>query len=65
MCEKAPVLILLDEFGKNMEYFTKNNSTADMHLLQMLAESGSGKKALPLFLITMQHMAFEEYADCR
>ena len=63
MCEKAPVLILLDEFGKNMEYFTKNNSTADMHLLQMLAESGSGKKALPLFLITMQHMAFEEYAE--
>ncbi len=63
MCEKAPVLLLLDEFGKNMEYFAKNDSVADMYLLQMLAEYGSGKKALPLFLITLQHMAFEEYSE--
>ena len=63
MCEMAPVLLLLDEFGKNMEYFAKNNNVADMYLLQMLAEHGSGKKALPLFLITLQHMAFEEYLE--
>ena len=63
MCKAAPVLLLLDEFGKNMEYFAKNDSTADMYLLQMLAEYGSGKKALPLFLITLQHMAFEEYSE--
>ena len=63
MCKAAPVLLLLDEFGKNMEYFAKNDSTADMYLLQMLAEYGSGKKALQLFLITLQHMAFEEYSE--
>ena len=63
MCEKAPILLLLDEFGKNLEYFAKNDSAADMYLLQMLAEYGSGKKALPLFLITLQHMAFEEYSE--
>ena len=63
MCDKAPVLLLLDEFGKNMEYFAKNDSMADMYLLQLLAEYGSGKKSSPLFLITLQHMAFEEYAE--
>lgn len=63
LCRAAPVLFLIDEFGKNIEYFTDNDSReGDLFLLQNLAEmSGPGRK-LPLFMITMQHMAFEEYA---
>ncbi len=63
MCKIAPVVIILDEFGKNIEYFTTDETQeSDLFLLQELAEmSGPGRK-IPLSIITLQHMAFEEYA---
>lgn len=63
VAEKFPIIIMIDEFGKNIEYFTTDESQqSDLFLLQELAErSGKGRK-IPLFIVTLQHMAFEEYA---
>ena len=63
LCAVAPVVIMIDEFGKNIEYFTTDEEQqSDLFLLQELAEmSGPGRK-IPLTIITLQHMAFEEYA---
>ena len=59
----SPILIMIDEFGKNIEYFASDESQqSDLFLLQELAErSGKGRK-VPMSIITLQHMAFEEYA---
>ena len=59
----APVLLLVDEFGKNLEAFADSRSDADLFLLQELAEWTRGGDGVPLALITLQHMAFNEYAD--
>ena len=61
LCKKAPVMLLVDEFGKNVEYFTDDDGTGDLFLLQELAEA-SGKRGLPLGIMTFQHMAFDDYA---
>jgi hypothetical protein len=58
----APVLILIDEFGKNLEAFADDANNADLFLLQELAEWTRGNNGIPLAVITLQHMAFDEYA---
>lgn len=60
--EFAPVLLLIDEFGKNLEAFSDARGEADLFLLQELAEWTRGPSGLPLAIVTMQHMAFDEYA---
>lgn len=63
MCAKAPVLVVIDEFGKNIEYFTdEQRGEGDLFLLQAMAEMSGGSNRIPLFIVTLQHMAFEEYA---
>ena len=59
----CPTVIMIDEFGKAIEYFTADESQrSDLFLLQELAEmSGKGRR-IPLSIVTLQHMAFEEYA---
>ena len=59
----APVLLLVDEFGKNLEAFADSHSDADLFLLQELAEWTRGVEGLPLAVVTLQHQAFDEYAD--
>jgi hypothetical protein len=61
MSEVAPILLLIDEFGKNLEAFADAPSEADLFLLQELAEWTRGG-GIPLALVTLQHMAFDEYA---
>ena len=61
LCKKAPVMLLVDEFGKNVEYFTDDDGAGDLFLLQEIVEA-SGKRGLPLYIITFQHMAFDDYA---
>ena len=61
LCSKAPVMLLVDEFGKNVEYFTDDDGSGDLFLLQELTEA-SGKRGLPLYAMTFQHMAFDDYA---
>ena len=54
-----PLLLVIDEFGKNLEAIG-DSSEADPYLLQQLAEAGQGS-GLPLFLLTLQHLSFEDY----
>ena len=61
LCRKAPVMLFIDEFGKNVEYFTDDDGAGDLFLLQELVET-SGKRGLPLGIVTFQHMAFDDYA---
>ena len=46
ICNVAPVMIMIDEFGKNIEYFTTDETQqSDLFLLQELAEiSGPRQK---------------------
>lgn len=61
--KKSPILLMIDEFGKNIEYFATDESReGDMFLLQELAEMSGKDREVPLYIITLQHMAFEEYA---
>lgn len=62
LAERKPVLLVIDEFGKNLEAFASGGSDADLYLLQELAEWSSGEDRLPLVLVTIQHLAFEAYA---
>ncbi|WP_415959764.1 ATP-binding protein [Streptomyces sp. 021-4] len=67
LCDKAPLLLIIDEFGKTLEYLVSvsesNSSESDVFLLQLLAEKGAGAKGLPLFMFTLQHLAFSDYAS--
>ena len=62
LCKKAPVLMLIDEFGKNIEHFADEDAEGDLFLMQELAEMSRAGSGVPLFIVTLQHMAFEEYA---
>ncbi len=59
----APVLLLIDEFGKNLEAFSDSRSEADLFLLQELVEWAHDGRDVRLLTITMQHLAFDEYLD--
>jgi hypothetical protein len=61
-----PVLLIIDEFGKSLEYLAAAGDSgsveSDVFLLQLLAEKGAGRSGLPLFIFTLQHLAFSDYA---
>jgi ABC-type molybdenum transport system ATPase subunit/photorepair protein PhrA len=59
----SPVLLIIDEFGKNLEAFADAHSEADLYLLQDLAEWTRGEEGIRLALVTLQHMAFDEYSS--
>ena len=59
LAEDAPLLLIIDEFGKNLEAVS-DGSDADPYLLQQLAEAGQGAD-LPIFALTLQHLSFEDY----
>ena len=59
LAEDAPLLLVIDEFGKNLEAIRDSND-ADPYLLQQLAEAGQGS-GLPIFMLTLQHLSFEDY----
>ena len=61
LCGHAPVLIEIDEFGKNLEHFAGNTAEDDLFVLQELAERCTGAHGLPALLVTLQHMAFDDY----
>jgi len=63
MTESQPVLLVIDEFGKNLEFFSASGTDGDPFLLQELAEMTQGADAAPLVVITMQHLSFEEYVQ--
>ncbi len=59
LAKDAPLLLVIDEFGKNLEAIRDDNNT-DPYLLQQLAEAGQGS-GLPIFILTLQHQSFEDY----
>ncbi|VEG45369.1 Uncharacterised protein [Mycolicibacterium flavescens] len=63
MTRDNPVLLVIDEFGKNLEYFATSGSDGDPFLLQELAEMTQGDQAAPLVIITMQHLSFDDYVQ--
>lgn len=67
LCGQAPLLLIIDEFGKTLEYLVSSGESShaesDVFLLQLLAEKGAGAKGLPLFMFTLQHLAFSDYAS--
>jgi ABC-type molybdenum transport system ATPase subunit/photorepair protein PhrA len=61
LAERVPVVLLIDEFGKNVESAIERGNSNDPYLLQQLAELGQGSKPLPVYLVTLQHLSFEDY----
>lgn len=61
LAEHAPLLLVVDEFGKNLEA-AQQRPDADLYLLQLLAEAAQTERGAPIVLITMQHLAFGDYA---
>ncbi|MCY3618758.1 MAG: hypothetical protein OXG66_13855 [Acidimicrobiaceae bacterium] len=59
LAEYAPLLLVIDEFGKNLEAI-RDGGNADPYLLQQLAEAGQGS-GLPIFVLTLQHLSFEDH----
>ena len=59
LAEEAPLVLIIDEFGKNLEAIGDLRS-ADPYLLQQLAEAGQGS-GLPIFVLTLQHLSFEDH----
>lgn len=62
----SPLLLILDEFGKTLEHFadraiSRTDTSADLFVLQELAEQSTGEKASPIFTFTLQHLAFDDY----
>ncbi|WP_411871687.1 hypothetical protein [Vulcanococcus limneticus] len=63
ICLERPVLICIDEFGKALEWFSEHRShRGDLYVLQQLIEQSENRKSKPLVLVTLQHVAFDEYA---
>ena len=60
LAEEAPVLLLIDEFGKNLEHLAEEPDGADLFVLQALAERCTNGTR-PGFLLTLQHLAFDDY----
>lgn len=62
LVEKHAVLLIIDEFGKNLEEFVATGGRdADLFVLQSIAEWTAGPHQHPVILLTLQHLAFTEY----
>ena len=59
LAKNAPLLLIIDEFGKNLEAIG-DSTEDDPYLLQQLAEAGQAS-GLPIFLLTLQHLSFENH----
>jgi hypothetical protein len=56
------LLLLLDEMGKPLEHAAAHPTTADIYLLQELAECASRSKQTPFLFMGILHQGFERYA---
>ena len=55
------LVILIDEFGKFLEFAAKNNSEKELYFIQQLTEFVNNQD-LNIMLVTTVHQNFEEYA---
>lgn len=61
LCTSTPVLIVVDELGKTLEFAADGSGEADLYLLQQLAERFSAANGFAGAIVTLQHLAFEDY----
>lgn len=54
---QRPVILVIDEFGKNLDYMSHHHDQGDLYIMQRLAETPS------TFLWVCLHQAFDEYAS--
>ncbi len=59
LAKRAPLVLVVDEFGKTLEAI-RDGGDADPYVLQQLAEAGQGG-GLPIFIVTLQHLSFDDY----
>ncbi|WP_066633191.1 hypothetical protein [Desulfolucanica intricata] len=52
-----PLLVVVDEFGKNLDYMSHHHNKGDIYIMQQLAEMSS------VYLWVCLHQAFDEYAS--
>ena len=57
------LLLVIDELGKFLEYAAQDPVQGDIFALQTLAEFATRSEQTPLFLLTILHQAFEQYAN--
>jgi hypothetical protein len=57
----APVLLVIDEFGKSLEFAAAQPEDGDLFLLQRIAELLAGAAPPTGALFSLQHLAFEDY----
>ena len=58
----AGILLIVDEFGKFLEYGATNPEQGDVFVLQELAEAAARSKR-PFLFITILHQAIDRYAE--
>ena len=58
----AGIVIIIDEFGKFLEYEARHYGANDIYLLQALAEHACAGHQVNLMLFVLLHQSFEQYA---
>lgn len=56
------LLLVLDEFGKFLEYDARHSNSEDIHLLQIIAEASKGSEYGRILFFVLLHQAFDQYA---
>ncbi len=56
------LLLILDEFGKFLEYDARHSNSEDIHLLQIIAEASKGSAHGRILFFVLLHQAFDQYA---
>lgn len=56
------LLLILDEFGKFLEYDARHSNSEDIHLLQIIAEASKGSDHGRILFFVLLHQAFDQYA---
>ncbi|TXH96998.1 MAG: hypothetical protein E6Q75_06085, partial [Rheinheimera sp.] len=56
------LLLVLDEFGKFLEYDARHSNSEDIHLLQIIAEASKGGAHGRILFFVLLHQAFDQYA---
>ncbi|MBS0016864.1 MAG: hypothetical protein KFF72_10980 [Arthrospira sp. SH-MAG29] len=59
---KTPVLLVVDELGKNLEFVAQNQGQEDLYLLQQLAELPRDSNS-QVYLIGLLHQSFADYGE--
>lgn len=61
LSREAPVLLIVDELGKTLEHAHARPEDTDLFLLQQIAEHFTSQHTCAGGLLTLQHLAFEDY----